>query len=185
MSVEIRDKVIGNIRLCWNPKCNHGHSTGATACTICFWTEKGPPFRAEDKDAPKVQARARKEPRNRGMNDTEARYAVHLDEEKRAGRITRYHFEDFKVRLADGCWWNIDFVVIDCDGFVEYHDVKALWQPSKKMKEIASAAGKKAVAKVHIEDDAMAKMKGIAERYPEFKVLATWLEDGIWRQRVF
>ncbi len=121
-------------------------------------------------EVPPTKARGNTKPRVRGMNKTESEYSRHLETEKQAGRISAYWYEPWKIRIADNCTWTPDFVVIDCDGMIEWHDTKSWWAKAKK---------------VGIEEDALIKMKSIADIYPQFKVLATWKRDGVWEQRVF
>lgn len=120
------------------------------------------------KEAFKVKART--DPKDRGMNKTEAKYAKHLEYEKSAGRILFYGFESMRIRLADLCGYTPDFMVIDIDGHIEFHDTKAYYKNKKKP---------------GITDDALIKMKVAAEQYPFFRILATWERDGVWEQRVF
>jgi hypothetical protein len=117
-----------------------------------------------------VMAKGKVQARDRGMNKTEVKYAQHLQREKEAGRISAFWFEAWKIRIADNCTWLPDFVVIDSDGMIEWHDTKAWWKKANKL---------------GITDDAVVKMKAVAEIYPQVKVAATWEIDGIWHQRVF
>lgn len=165
----IRDELFNKAsRFCWNPQCGYLVPLNAVMCTKCAWTAEGPATPTYVK--PQPSARGVTEPRDRGMNKTEAKYARHLQGEKEAGRINAYWYEGWKIRIADNCYWTPDFVVIDCDGFVEWHDCKAYWRKA---------------GKVGITDDAAVKMKAAAEIYPQVKVLATWEQDGIWKQRIF
>ena len=115
-----------------------------------------------------VQARGSTEERDRGMNKNEERYDKHLRGELRAGRIVGYKFESMKLRLADSTFFTPDFLVIDCDGFIELHDAKAKWKGEKGP---------------HIEDDAAVKLKVVAEQYPWFRVKAVWEDNGVWQVR--
>ena len=108
--------------------------------------------------------------RDRGMNKTERKYSLYLKALLRAGDIAWFEYEPIKLRLADACLYIPDFMVVTKDGHIEIHDTKAWWAKAKK---------------VGIEGDSLVKMKGIAEKYPMFKVLATWEKDGKWEQRVF
>lgn len=58
-------------------------------------------------------------------NKTESRYSAHLEARKSAGEILWYRFEGFKVRLADGAFYTPDFAVLNADGALECHEVKA------------------------------------------------------------
>lgn len=129
----------------------------------------GPPIGLSDGTI-RVRAKVPTEPRDRGMNKTEKAYLRHLEHRKHLGAISTYWYEPWKIRIADNCTWTPDFVVINADGTIEWHDTKSWWAKAKK---------------VGIEEDALIKMKATAEMYPQFKVLATWFKDGVWEQRVF
>jgi len=116
------------------------------------------------------RARAKKAPVERGMNGAEKKYEAHLEALKRAGKIYFYGFECFKLRIAEACQYIPDFLVIDNDGYIELHDVKAKWK---------GATGP------HIEDDALVKMKVAGEMYPAFTTMAVWLDGDQWQQRRF
>ena len=80
------------------------------------------------------------------MNDTERRYADHLETRKLAGEVIWYEFEAIKLKLADNTHLTVDFSVMLADGQLEMHDCK----------------GSKAI----YQDDAKVKMKWAAQRYP-------------------
>lgn len=92
----------------------------------------------------RMQALGRMKPGQ--MNKTETRYAQHLDAEKLAGEILWWCFEGIKLKLADNTHLTVDFFVMRKGGALEAHDVKA--------------------AKHLIQDDAHAKMKIAAEKFP-------------------
>lgn len=117
-----------------------------------------------------MKAKGKTKPRERGMNKTERRYSEYLDSELRAQRILYWGYECMKVRLADECTWTPDFLVMDADGVITLVDTKAWWSSSKK---------------VGVTDDSLVKMKVAAEAYPFFRVVMTWLNEGVWNERVF
>jgi len=82
------------------------------------------------------------------MNKTEAAYAGHLEARKAAGEVAWYLFEAVKLRLADNCFYTVDFAVMLTDGVLEMHEVKGFWA-----------------------DDARVKIKVAAERFP-FRFIA-------------
>lgn len=116
---------------------------------------------------PPVQARGTTVPRDIGMNKLEARYAQHLEQEKRVGRILAYRFEAVKLRLADNTSLTPDFLVVDCDGFVEFHDCKGYFKSKNAP---------------HVEDDAAVKLKVAAQQYPYFKFCIVW-QNITWHRR--
>ncbi|KWK48051.1 hypothetical protein WT81_04960 [Burkholderia stagnalis] len=77
------------------------------------------------------------------MNETEKRYAEHLEARKQTGEIAWYRFEGIKFRLADNTFYTPDFAVMLADGHLEAHEVKGHWQ-----------------------DDARVKVKVAADQYP-------------------
>lgn len=58
------------------------------------------------------------------MNQTERRYAEHLDALKAAGEVVWWAFEVVKLRLAKDCHLTVDFMVMRADGRLEAVDVK-------------------------------------------------------------
>lgn len=92
------------------------------------------------------------------MNGLEAKYAGHLEAQRRAGRIVFWKFGELKLRLADGTWYGTDFYIMYPDGHIEIHETKGF-----------------------MRDDANVKIKAAAEKYPEFKfVLVKWVK-GEWQ----
>ena len=92
---------------------------------------------------PSVQAPVEKKNR---MNKTETAYAEILEVRKREGEIKDYKFEEIILKLAPHTFYRPDFFVIFQDHF-EVHEVKG----------------------AYIRDDAMAKFKIAADRYPFFR----------------
>ncbi|WP_419692223.1 hypothetical protein ACN262_08455 [Burkholderia gladioli] len=68
------------------------------------------------------------------MNQTESRYAQHLEQRKHAGEIAWYGFEAWKFRLADNTFYTPDFAVMLADGRLECHEVKGHWQDDARVK---------------------------------------------------
>jgi hypothetical protein len=68
------------------------------------------------------------------MNQTEQRYAQHLEQRKQAGEIAWYGFEAWKFRLADNTFYTPDFAVMLADGHLECHEVKGHWQDDARVK---------------------------------------------------
>lgn len=68
------------------------------------------------------------------MNQTEQRYAQHLEERKQAGEIAWFGFEAWKFRLADNTFYTPDFAVMLADGRLECHEVKGHWQDDARVK---------------------------------------------------
>ena len=121
-------------------------------------------FRRATVDADgQVKSAPRREPGK--MNANEERYADHLTER---ADVIEWHFEAMKLRLADGTFIEIDFMVFRSDWTMELHEVKAYW---------------KNLERVHIEDDARVKLKWCQDKYP-FPILVMYLDPalGQWKE---
>lgn len=95
------------------------------------------------------------------MNEMEKKYAGHLDKRKLAGEVEEYWFEPMNLRLADKCFYKVDFLVLLQSGALEVHEVKGFW-----------------------EDDALVKIKVAAELFP-FRFVAIQSKKGEWVERNF
>lgn len=84
------------------------------------------------------------------MNKYESAYAKVLDARLKAGEITAYAFERYKLRLGQACYYTPDFMVVRADGVMEFHEVKGFW-----------------------EEDARVKIKAAADQYPHVFVAVT------------
>lgn len=80
------------------------------------------------------------------MNATEERYAAYLDEQKAAGAVVWWEFEAIKLKLAKNTHLTVDFFVMYADRRLEAIDVKG--------------------AKAIVTDDARAKIKIAADKFP-------------------
>ncbi|MDO8357235.1 MAG: hypothetical protein Q7U76_12665 [Nitrospirota bacterium] len=113
-----------------------------------------------------VKGAPRREPGK--MNPNEARYADHLTNQP---NVREWHFESFKVRLADTTFIDIDFTVFLDDYSMEFHEVKVFW---------------KNLDKVHIEDDSRVKLKWVQEKYPiPLRIMFLHPTTGLWTQHPF
>jgi hypothetical protein len=168
-SKEIRDRVMGNFRLCWNPECSQAFPLTTKICTKCGWTATGSKI-TKAAVVEEVKVRAKTEPKERKINKTEQKYGSHLEVQKKAGQIHDYKFEALKFRLADECTYTPDFMVILKDGSVKMIDVKAFWKKANKP---------------GITEDSLVKMKVVGEQFPMFSFFATWEKDGVWEEREF
>lgn len=92
------------------------------------------------------------------MNGLEARYAGHLEAQRRAGRIVFWKFGELKLRLADSTWYTTDFYIMFPDGHIEIHETKGF-----------------------MRDDANVKIKSAAEKYPEFAFVLVKQVKGEWQ----
>lgn len=110
----------------------------------------------------RLRARGRTPRRYGEMNKWESQYADHLEADRLSGRIHSWRYEKIGLRLAKGCTYNPDFLVIRDDGTVEFHEVKGFW-----------------------EDDALVKIKVAAEQFPEFAFRAFHKQSGQWVEREF
>ncbi len=81
------------------------------------------------------------------MNKTEAAYAMHLEFQKREGKVLWYGFECIKINIAQGkkCWYTPDFLVLTGDYNLEIHEVKgarvsAVYKDDAKVKVKVTSA---------------------------------------------
>lgn len=95
------------------------------------------------------------------MNKLEAKYADHLEMQKRHGDIIEYWFDCVKLRLAEKTFYTPDFLVLTKDLNLEIHETKGFW-----------------------EDDARVKIKVAADKFP-FKFKAIKLIRGSWSEELF
>lgn len=96
------------------------------------------------------------------MNKTEAAYADLLEVQKRIGDVLWYQFEPMNLRLADKCFFKVDFMVLTKENSLEVHEVKGGF----------------------ITDDSLVKIKTAAEKFP-FRFLMKQLIKGEWITREF
>lgn len=95
------------------------------------------------------------------MNKTEVAYADYLEVLKRGGEVLWYAFEPMNLRLADKCFYCVDFLVMLKSGQLECHEVKGFFT-----------------------DDSLVKIKAAAEKFP-FRFIAVRLVKGSWEVREF
>jgi len=108
------------------------------------------------------------------MNDTEKKYASHLEARLKAGEILAWKFEGITLRLSESATYTPDFEVMLPDGTIELVDVKG----AKK------TPGGKSIP--WIEPDALIKLKWAAEA-SWFVVKVVWWDrkKGEWLERVY
>ena len=97
------------------------------------------------------------------MNKTEATYSNVLQARKMAGEIIWWAFEPINIRLAQNCYYRVDFMVMLAGGQMECHEVKG-------------GAG--------FKDDALVKIK-VASTILPFQFIAMQLVSGEWIRRDF
>lgn len=95
------------------------------------------------------------------MNKTEKKYAARLETMKYAGDIVWWEFEPMNLRLADKCFYKVDFLIMTSTCALEVHEVKGYWT-----------------------DDALVKIKVAANKFP-FRFLAVQAKKGEWIEREF
>ncbi len=100
-----------------------------------------------------------------GMNGLEREHAVNLEMLRKAGKIAAWFYEAMTFKLADDTRYTPDFMVIESDGTVVFHETKGFWR-----------------------DDAYVKIKVAAELFP-FRFVSYQRvpkkEGGGWKSRVF
>ena len=91
------------------------------------------------------------------MNKTEAAYAKYLELQKQAGEVLWYEFEPMNLKLADKCFYRVDFLVLKNNGYLEVHEVKG----------------------GYVTDDSLVKFKVAANKFP-FTFIMCSLKKGEW-----
>ena len=87
----------------------------------------------------------------------ESEYAKHLDLLCRSNPdILDWKYEAIKLRLADGCWYTPDFVVVTLQG-VEFHEVKGYYREAARV-----------------------RFRVAADTFPYFKFKIIRLKNGQW-----
>lgn len=94
------------------------------------------------------------------MNKTELQYAARLEALKQAGEVLWYEFEPLNLRLADKCFYSVDFLVMLKNGQLECHEVKG----------------------GYITDDSLVKFKLAAQKFP-FKFRMFMLKKREWMEK--
>jgi len=92
------------------------------------------------------------------MNKTEAAYAKYLEALREAGEVLWFEFEPMNLKLADKCFYRVDFLVMMKSGHLECHEVKG-----------------------YMTDDSLVKFKVAANKFPfKFKMVSyikgEWVE---------
>lgn len=130
---------------------------------------------SEPAPLPSLKAKGRKPAHVWGqMNQAEKDFAAELDRRMAAGEVLWWRFECWTFRLADDLRLTPDFCVLRADGSLVCYDVKAEHENKK--------TGKR---KMHIEEDALAKMKVAAAHMPLQFVAVAWSKSAGWVERVF
>ena len=83
------------------------------------------------------------------MNKTEAEFAEYLKQQEFTGAIVSFSFEAVKLRLANNTFYTPDFFAMNSDQTITLYEVKGLWR-----------------------DDARAKIKVAADKFPMFRFVA-------------
>lgn len=98
------------------------------------------------------------------MNKPEAAY---LDYLHHVNGILAAHYEAVTLQLPGGFHFRPDFLVLDEQGRVEFHDVKVMWSNGR----------------LNVTDDAKLKMRLAAATFPYFRFAYAWQEprSRVWR----
>lgn len=94
------------------------------------------------------------------MNRTEAAFAQRLEAQKRQGLIHDWLYEKVTFKLGADCRYTPDFMVIENDGLLRFAETKG-----------------------HMRDDALVKLKTMAEQFP-FSLTLWRLERQAWKETV-
>lgn len=119
----------------------------------------------------KPRAHPERDPGQPKWNKTEARYAQHLELQKRAGTVLWWAFEGITLKLAPDTRYTPDFAVMNIGGRLECHEVKAM---------------NKKTGKPRYEDDARVKIACAAEKFRPLRFVMVWpARNGEWDCKEF
>lgn len=90
---------------------------------------------------------------------------------KQRGEILEYAFEPVKLRLAKGCFYTPDFMVLENDGTVTVYEVKD-WRSGSKKYPLKKLKG-------FWREDARIKLKVAARLFPMLRFVATTKDPGL------
>jgi len=93
------------------------------------------------------------------MNKTERAYANYLEKQKQFGDVAWYAFEPMNLRLADNCFYKVDFLVMLKSGQLECHEIKGF-----------------------LTDDSLVKFKVAGQKFP-FTFRMFTLKKGEWIEK--
>jgi hypothetical protein len=75
------------------------------------------------------------------MNKTEAAYAEVLEQQRQNGELKAWKFEPLRLILAPKTTYAPDFMVVDLNDEIEFHEVKGWWRDDARVKiKVAAAA---------------------------------------------
>lgn len=94
------------------------------------------------------------------MNKTEIAYSHLLELQKQIGEVLWYEFEPMNLRLADNCFYRVDYLVLTKDYKLEVHEIKG----------------------GYMTDDSLVKFKTAGEKFP-FKFRMISLVKGQWIEK--
>lgn len=116
--------------------------------------------------APSIPRELRQIGTEEALNKTEAAYLVWL----KTLADTRIWVQCWGLRLSglggDRCFYYMDFAALDKDG-LRFVDTKAVWRDGK----------------VHVEDDALVKLKWASQVYAPLPFLIAWQIHGVWHHK--
>ena len=95
--------------------------------------EVKPPQRTGPWKKPRARSMARDNDRLYD-NKLEAEYAAHLEAERQVGKIEHWWAKPFKVRLANNCTYEVDFMVQELDGSIRVDETKGFMREDALLK---------------------------------------------------
>lgn len=101
------------------------------------------------------------------MNNTEAAYAKVLEARRVAGEVLFWKFHPMNVRLAGGCFYEVDFLVMTAEMTLEIHEVKGGYTSEKGQIKIKLAAQALPIFRM-VKVTKQAKKDGGGWKYEDF-----------------
>lgn len=114
--------------------------------------------------------------RTAGMNKTESTYATVLAAQKLSGFIQDFWYEGITLKLADGCRYTPDFLILREDGILECVEVK-VGLKNKKTQKVSPLSENASKVKIKVAAAMYPFMFGIAYLYKK-----EWTYMGIGGQ---
>lgn len=113
------------------------------------------------------------------LNKTEQRFAEYCEHRRLIGEIRTFQMKPDCIALSATCRYYPDAVITHNDGSFEVVDCKAAWVKTSKVL-------KKKSVHIHIEDDALVKIKWSASKFPEytFSLYGLHHKTGTWTRKV-
>lgn len=104
-------------------------------------------------------------------NKLEQVFGLRLFSMRQRGEIRQFAYEPVKLRLAKGCFYTPDFMVVENDGTITVYEVKD-WRSGSKKHPLKKLKG-------FWREDARIKLKVAARLFPMLRFMAATKDPGL------